>query len=74
MWGPNVELYCQWQAGERGIAPAEVKAEIEAGMALREMPTDADVAEAAVFLASDRSRMITGQTLIVNAGEYFPPA
>ena len=74
MWGPNVELYCQWQAGERGIAPAEVKAEIEAGMALREMPTDADVAEAAVFLASDRSRMITGQTLVVNAGEFFPVA
>ena len=51
-----MELYCQWQASERGIAPAEVKAEIEAGMALREMPTDADVAEAAVFLASERSR------------------
>ena len=49
-------LYCQWQPSERGIAPAEVKAEIEAGMALREMPTDADVAEAAVFLASERSR------------------
>ena len=47
-------MYCQWQASERGI---EVKAEIEAGMALREMPTDADVAEAAVFLASERSRL-----------------
>ena len=54
--GPNVELYCQWQASERGIAPAEVKAEIEAGMALREMPTDTDMAEAAVFLAPERSR------------------
>jgi len=71
MWGPNVELYCQWQAGERGVDPADIKAEIESGMALREMPTDADVAEAVVFFLSDRSRMVTGQRIIVNAGEYF---
>ncbi len=74
MWGPNVELYCQWQAGERGITPDEVKGEIEENMALREMPTDADVAEAAIFLASERARMITGQTLVVNAGEFYPVA
>lgn len=71
MWGPNVEFYCQWQAGERGIEPGDVKAEIEAGMALREMPTDADVAESVIFFLSDRSRMITGQRILVNAGEYF---
>ena len=45
------------EADERGIAPVEVKAEIEASMSLREMSTDADVAEAAVFLASERSRL-----------------
>jgi len=71
MWGPNVELYCRWQAGERGVTPEAVKAEIEAGMALREMPTDADVAESVLFFLSDRSRMVTGQRLLVNAGEYF---
>ena len=59
------------QAGERGVAPEAVKAEIEAGMALREMPTDADVAESVLFFLSDRSRMVTGQRLLVNAGEYF---
>ena len=30
-----------------------------------------DVAEAIVFFASDRSRMITGQRLLVNAGELM---
>ena len=40
-------------------------------MALREMPTDADVAESVLFFLSDRSRMVTGQRLLVNAGEYF---
>ena len=72
MWGPNVELYCRWQAGVRGVAVSDVKDEIAAGMPLREMPADSDVAEAAVFLASQRARMITGQALLVNAGEYLP--
>ena len=31
-----------------------------------------DVAEACVFFCSDRARMITGQSLYVNAGEYMP--
>ena len=71
MWGPNVEMYCEWQASERGVTAEEVRDEIAQGMALRTMPTDADVAEAAVFFASDRARMITGQRLLVNAGEFF---
>ena len=38
---------------------------------LGEIPADEDVAESAVFLCSDRARMITGQTLYVNSGEYM---
>lgn len=30
------------------------------------------MAEAAVFLASDRARAITGQSLLVDAGELMP--
>lgn len=71
MWGPNVQFYCEWQAGERGITPEAVKAEIESGMALRQMPTDHDVAESVIFFLSDRSRLVTGQRILVNAGEYF---
>ena len=71
MWGPNVKLYCEWQAVERGCTAEEVRDEIAAGMALRTMPTDADVAEAAIFFASDRAAMITGQRLLVNAGEFY---
>lgn len=71
MWGPNVAMYCQWMASERGISAEEVRDEIAAAMALRVMPADTDVAEAALFFASDRSRMITGQRLLVNAGEFF---
>ena len=71
MWGPNVKMFCEWQAAERGITAEEVRDEIAQGMALREMPTDGDVAEAAVFFASDRARMVTGQRLLVNAGEFY---
>jgi enoyl-[acyl-carrier-protein] reductase (NADH) len=40
-------------------------------MALEEMATDGDVAEAVIFLASDRAHGITGQSLLVNAGEHM---
>jgi enoyl-[acyl-carrier-protein] reductase (NADH) len=40
-------------------------------MPLQDMASDADVAEAIVFMASDRARGITGQTLFVNAGEFM---
>ncbi|TSD99729.1 SDR family oxidoreductase [Skermania sp. ID1734] len=71
MWGPNVELYVQLTAKQRKIPEDEVKAQITKHMPLGEIPEDGDVANAAVFFISDRARMLTGQTLFVNAGEYF---
>lgn len=70
MWGPPVEGYVKMTAQSRGVPESEVIAEITANMPLGEIPTDGDVAEAAVFFASDRARMITAQTLMVNAGEF----
>jgi enoyl-[acyl-carrier-protein] reductase (NADH) len=66
-----VQLYVAWQAKERGVSEDEVKAEIVANMPLGEIPADEDVAEAVIFFCSDRSRMITGETLMVNAGELY---
>ncbi len=71
MWGPPVEAYVRWQAKSRGISEEEVVAEITAQMPLGEIPADEDVAEAAIFLCSDRARLITGETLMVNAGELL---
>jgi NAD(P)-dependent dehydrogenase (short-subunit alcohol dehydrogenase family) len=71
MWGPPVQMYVQWQVADRGISEEEVIGEITANMPLGEIPADEDVAESAVFLCSDRARMITGQTLYVNSGEYM---
>jgi len=71
MWGPPVQGYVAWQAKERGISEEAIVAEITAGMPLGEIPADEDVAEAILFFCSDRARMITGETLLVNAGEVL---
>lgn len=72
MWGPPVEMYVKGSAKSRGISEDEVVAEITANMPLGEIPKDDDVAEAVVFFCSDRARTITGQSLLVNAGELMP--
>ena len=71
IWGPNVQLYVDWQTQERGITPDEVIGEITREIPLGEIPPQEDIAEAIVFFASGMARVITGQTLDVNGGEYF---
>jgi NAD(P)-dependent dehydrogenase (short-subunit alcohol dehydrogenase family) len=71
MWGPPVQMFVDWQASERKVEKQVVIDEIAAKMPLGEIPADEDVAEACVFFCSDRSRMITGETLLVNAGEMM---
>ena len=45
--------------------------EAAAETALGRLATSAEIAEAVVFFASDRSRAITGQSLDVNCGSFF---
>ncbi|MFE1944825.1 SDR family oxidoreductase [Streptomyces massasporeus] len=71
MWGPPVQAYVQFAAQSEGVEEATVLERLTGRMALPELATDADVADAAVFLASDRARSITGQSLLVNAGELM---
>ncbi|MER5404999.1 SDR family oxidoreductase [Streptomyces sp. NPDC002769] len=71
MWGPPVEAYVQFTAYTEGVPEADVLKRLTERMALPELATDGDVADAAVFLASDRARAVTGQSLLVNAGEIM---
>ncbi|MFF4547365.1 SDR family oxidoreductase [Streptomyces sp. NPDC001406] len=71
MWGPPVQAYVQFTAHTESVPEATVLKRLTARMALPELATDGDVADAAVFLASDRARAITGQSLLVNAGELM---
>ncbi len=71
MWGPPVEAFLKMRATQRGVTPEEELAGITDKIPMRAIAADEDVAQAVVFFASDRSRMITGQTLLVNAGELM---
>ncbi|MFJ5777657.1 SDR family oxidoreductase [Streptomyces sp. NPDC093094] len=71
MWGPPVQAYVRFTAHTEGVPEEEVLGRLASRMALPELATDGDVADAAVFLASDRARAITGQSLLVNAGELM---
>ncbi|MER5909588.1 SDR family oxidoreductase [Streptomyces sp. NPDC001982] len=71
MWGPPVQAYVQFTAHTQGVPEEEVLGRLTERMALPELATDGDVADAVVFLASDRARAITGQSLLVNAGELM---
>ncbi|MET8235640.1 SDR family oxidoreductase [Streptomyces sp. NPDC005078] len=71
MWGPPVQAYVRFTAHSEGLSEVDVLGRLTERMALPELATDGDVAEAAVFLASDRALSITGQSLLVNAGELM---
>ncbi|HET6218550.1 MAG TPA: SDR family NAD(P)-dependent oxidoreductase [Acidobacteriaceae bacterium] len=51
--------------------PAEMQAKVAEGLPLRRIGTPEDVAQAALFLASDASGWITGHTLDVNGGKLM---
>ncbi|WP_031013471.1 SDR family oxidoreductase [Streptomyces sp. NRRL F-5727] len=71
MWGPPVEAFVRFTARTEGVAEAAVLARLTSRTALPDLATDADVADAVAFLASARARAITGQSLLVNAGEVM---
>ncbi|MER6996948.1 SDR family oxidoreductase [Streptomyces sp. NPDC000410] len=71
MWGPPVQAYVQFTAHTEGVPESEVRDRLAQRMALPDLATDGDVADAVAFLASDRARAITGQSLLVNAGELM---
>jgi 3-oxoacyl-[acyl-carrier protein] reductase len=56
-----------------GTTPERLE-EMKKWYPLRDMPTPEDIADAAVFLASDRARMITGINLAVDGGITVPIA
>jgi NAD(P)-dependent dehydrogenase (short-subunit alcohol dehydrogenase family) len=72
MWGPPVERFVKAAAKSQGISEAKVVAGITKDIPLGVIPDDADCANAAVFLASDLARAITGAGLDVNGGEFMP--
>jgi NAD(P)-dependent dehydrogenase (short-subunit alcohol dehydrogenase family) len=68
MWGPNVQTWVKMRAEAHGTSEREEYEALAGEMPLGVIPPDEDVANAAVFLASDLAASITGQSLDVNGG------
>ena len=66
--GPRFQSVCSEMAARLGITLEEARAKHAEDYALRRVSTDADIADAVLFFASDRSRQITGQDLAVDGG------
>lgn len=66
--GERVEGFIQRQAELQGRSAADVRAEWVATMPIGRMVTADEVAEAVVFLASDRASSMTGQSINVTGG------
>jgi NAD(P)-dependent dehydrogenase (short-subunit alcohol dehydrogenase family) len=71
--GPRFDSVIGATADRLGRTPEEVRAFYESNCALRRISTDEDIADSVLFLASERSRNITGQELVVDAGSVLMP-
>jgi len=72
MWGPPVQSYIRGAAKQMGVSEEDVIKGITAEIPLGQIPDDSDCANAALFLASDLARVITGASLDCNGGEFMP--
>ena len=68
IWNPEYIQYC---ARKKGIKPEEVIPHYISLSALNRETKRADIAAATVFLVSEASRCITGQTLVVDSGQVM---
>lgn len=66
--GPRSDAGLARAARQRGVEVSKLREELQASVALRRLSTAEDVANAALFLASERARNITGRDLVVDGG------
>ena len=68
IWNPEYIKVC---AKKYGIRPEEVIPYYVNKTMLKKEIKGQDIADTVVFLASDKAKMITGQTLVVDAGQVM---
>ncbi len=71
IWGEALEGFFTGLAQRRGTTPEAVYESVAKETDLRRLPTPEEIADAIVFLASPLARAITGQSLDVNAGNWY---
>ena len=68
--GPRIDRVIEAEAAAKGMTPDAVRQGYASGTAMKQLSDPEDVADMAVFLASDRARMISGQALAVDGMTY----
>ncbi|WP_433794968.1 SDR family oxidoreductase [Actinoplanes sp. CA-252034] len=70
IWADQLRGWFEFQAAQRGVPSRQIYDEVAATTDLRRLPEPDEVADAALFLASDMARGVTGACLDVNCGEF----
>jgi NAD(P)-dependent dehydrogenase (short-subunit alcohol dehydrogenase family) len=68
--GPRIDRVIEAEAAAKGMTPDAVRTGYASGTALKQLTDPEDVADLALFLASDRARMISGQAMAVDGMTY----
>jgi len=70
--GPRIDRVIEAEATQKGLTPEAVRQGYAEGTALKRLSDPEDVAAMALFLASDRARMVSGQALSVDGFTINP--
>lgn len=70
--GPRIDGVIARAAASAGTTPERLRAAWEAGVSMRSFVRASDVADMAVFLASDGARMVSGQAIAVDGHTETP--
>jgi NAD(P)-dependent dehydrogenase (short-subunit alcohol dehydrogenase family) len=70
--GPRIEGVIEREAKAKGTTPDVIRAGYEAGVSMRSFVTAQDIANMAVFLASDGARLVSGQVIPVDGHTENP--
>ena len=70
IWGDSLKWYFGYLGHKRGVDAQVIYDETAASIDLGRLPEPDEIADAALFLASELARAVTGQCLDVNCGEY----
>lgn len=68
--GPRIDRVIEAEAEAKGMTPDAVRHGYASGTAMKRLTDPEDVADLALFLASPRARMISGQALAVDGMTY----
>lgn len=71
IWGPSVKWYFDHLAEQRSITPQEVYDEIADQNCLKYLADSEELAGTVVYLASDLSKPVTGQSINVSCGMWM---